>query len=179
MNHIISKLLKAIPAALEWLTSLHIHREKYHGSGYEGNECQKVLKNVDGLKDVLNKIKQAEEGHRYVLVFQNFNQLNTEFSKDLVQVQLLRDAVSKFENAWRACALPAIPKVHLIVDHLVDFVTSRGGKHMHLYAEQAHEALHCEYQMTWDRYVVKKISSPCYKTNLWRSVLDYNGHHAK
>lgn len=179
VNHTISKLLKAIPNAKAWPESLHLHQESYHGSGYEGNECQKLLKNVERLEDLLVNLNQIEEGQRYILVFRTFNQVNVEYSKESVQVPMLKDAVFKFEKAWRACSLPAIPKVHLIVDHLEDFVTSRGNQNMKLYAEQAHETLHSEYQRTWDRYAVKDISNPNYETSLWRSVLDYNGVHAK
>lgn len=179
VNHTVSKLFTAVPEAQAWPEALHLHHERYHGGGYEGNECEKLLKNVDQLERMLANLNKIEEGKRYLLVFQCFNELNMEYSKDFVHVPSLQEAVTKFENAWRACSMPAIPKVHLIVDHLVDFVNSRGSKHMRLYAEQAHETLHSEYLKTWDRYAVKEITCPTYATNLLRSVLDFNGLHAK
>ena len=54
LNHILVELTKVWPPLLDWLKSLHIILEPYHGgSTLEGNECNKVLKNLDSLAEVI------------------------------------------------------------------------------------------------------------------------------
>lgn len=75
VNHIVTTLLKAVPKAKAWPDSLHLRQEQYHGNGYEGNECQKLLNNLDQLEDVLNSLDKDEcaYGRQFLFVFKNLN----------------------------------------------------------------------------------------------------------
>jgi len=53
VNKLYSELLKLFPRLDEWPQSLYITKEKYHGHTFEGNECNRLLKNLDMLAKML------------------------------------------------------------------------------------------------------------------------------
>ena len=54
LNHLLKELSKVWAPVLDWLTSNHIVLEPYFGGQtLEGNDCNKVLKNLDSLMKVL------------------------------------------------------------------------------------------------------------------------------
>lgn len=178
VNHAYKKLSHAVPEAKKWPISLHLHEENYHGSGFEGNECQTLLKRVDRLEEILKSHDKSNVGESFVKVFKSFHALNEAFSKTVISMSQLEELVIEFRNVWRASGMPLIPKVHMITDHLIHFVALKGSKNMYRYAEQAHETVHCEYDKTWVKYQVKNVSNPMYKDRFLRSVIDFNGSHA-
>lgn len=179
VNHSVSKLEDAVPEAREWPLVLHLHKESYHGSGYEGNECNKMLKNIPKLEEILRSYDKLAEGGRFVNVLKAFRDVKDIYSKDTVIVSALEEAVSRFKESWRNASLPLIPKAHLVFDHLVDFVILRDAKNMYQLSEQSHESLHHEFDLTWRKYAIKETSNPNYKEHLFRAVCDFNGSHAK
>jgi hypothetical protein len=38
------------PAVTERLALLHIHQSEYHGGSYEGNQCSRILANIEFLQ---------------------------------------------------------------------------------------------------------------------------------
>ena len=51
LNHLLVELSKVWPPVLDWLKRKHIALEPYQGGRtLEGNECSKVLKNLDSLE---------------------------------------------------------------------------------------------------------------------------------
>lgn len=178
-NHCFTKLCQMIPEAEEWPKVLHLHKESYHGSGFEGNEISKLLKNTQKLTDILQQCDKTNVGEKFVKVFHAFHTLNSAYSKERVDIQELDNSVKVFCTAWKEAGLSLIPKVHMIQDHLVDFVKLRDARHMYQVSEQSHEALHCEFDKTWNKYKVKEQSNPNYLPNLLKSVCDFNGTHAK
>ena len=177
VNHALAKLQEAIPEASDWPASLHLHKEQYHGSGFEGNEVSTLLKNVDRLTLILQQCNREGEGQRFVAVFQRFYELNHVYSEPQVNLQNLHTKIDGFMKAWKDSGLNLIPKVHLIQAHLAEFVQLRGSRNMYIYSEQAHESLHAEYAKVWAKYCIKETSNPHYKDKLLRSVSDYNGSH--
>ena len=54
LNHLLKELTKVWPPLLTWLASKHIVLEPYHGGRtLEGNDCNKVLRNLDSLGTVI------------------------------------------------------------------------------------------------------------------------------
>ena len=53
VNKLYSELLKLFPRLDEWPQSLYITKENYHGHTFEGNECNRLLKNLDMLAKML------------------------------------------------------------------------------------------------------------------------------
>lgn len=112
--------------------------------GFEGNECQKLLKNVDTLETILVEEGREAEGKPFVDVFKAFVMINTEYSREMVDISTLEKCVQTFRDAWILSGMALIPKVHIILDYLIPFVIHHGGKWMERFAEQAHESLHAE-----------------------------------
>lgn len=167
-------MIKQIPKTTSWPKQLHLHEERYHGSGFEGNECRKLLNNVDVLRKILKEEKQDMEGQKFLQVFQSFQNLTLEYSRNTVDISTLKRCVQGFRVAWKASGMSLTTKAHIVLDHLIPFVTSRGGKNMEVYAEQAHESLHSEYEKTWARYAVKETTNPMYSRRFLASVNDFH-----
>lgn len=49
VNHIIMALREVYPGVDEKLALMHLVLSAYHGGSYEGNECSKILNNIDKL----------------------------------------------------------------------------------------------------------------------------------
>lgn len=177
VNHTYTKLKIVAPEAAKWPEALHLHEERYHGTGFEGNECQRLLENIDLLEDILSQFGKIEVGAPFVRVFRSFYKVNHIFSSSSVDVNALERQVKDFRQAWKESGMNLIPKVHIVFDHIVEFVKLRDAKNLYTVSEQSHESLHAEYAKTWKKYCVKETSNPNYKTNFLRSVLDFNGSH--
>ena len=50
VNHLLQSLSKIWTHAPEWLALLHIQQQPFHGGQLAGNECRKLLKNLDALE---------------------------------------------------------------------------------------------------------------------------------
>ena len=50
VNHLLQSLSKIWTHAPEWLSLLHIQQQPFHDGKLAGNECRKLLKNVDVLE---------------------------------------------------------------------------------------------------------------------------------
>ena len=76
VNHTFQKMKNVIPEVQEWPRRLHLHEERYHGSGYEGNEVEKLLKNTDLLEEILSQIGKLEVGAKYLSIFHMFQSVS-------------------------------------------------------------------------------------------------------
>ena len=117
-----------VPEAEQWTRELHLHEEKYHGTGFEGNEVTKMLKNTDVLEEILCRNEKLDIGAKYLSVLRTFQLINSTYCADVVNVSNLREQIEKFRKLWKLSGMPLIPKVHVILNHLLDFVVLRGGK---------------------------------------------------
>ena len=89
VNHTLTKLEYEIPEAKEWPKSLHLHEERYHGTGYEGNEVQTLLSNVHRLENILREQDKLEAGKKFNRVFTAFQEFYHEYSKLKIDVSAL------------------------------------------------------------------------------------------
>ena len=179
VNKTFAELEKKIPCAAEWPASLHLHKESYHGQGYEGNECSKMLSNTHLLYEILASSNALPQGMPFIRVFETYSSVNQLFHEDQVDIRDLEAAVFSFREAWKESQMSLTTKVHIVICHLVDFVKMKGGKNMRLYSAQSHESAHVEFMKTCQKYRVKESSNPNYKNQLFRAICDYNGSHAK
>jgi hypothetical protein len=182
-NKTYSCLLEKIAEAKLWPLRLHLHQESYHSSVFEGNECRKLLKNVDLLKEILSEHGKLQDGIVFVMIFVHFrNVIDIVFdSSKCINLDSLSSEISSFQKNWKLSKMSVTTKVHLVVHHLANFVESKviNVKEMSHLCEQSHEAIHAEFLKTWNNYAIKEISNPHYASKLLSAVLDYNGSHAK
>ena len=52
-NDAVDGLMAVYPEAEAWPQQLHINKARYHGAKYEGRECDKLLNNIDKLRDMV------------------------------------------------------------------------------------------------------------------------------
>lgn len=179
MNKTYSEMLALIPEVSAWPTALHVSRVEYHGHQFQGNECKKLLDNVNVLEQILNDANLLNIGLPFLRVFETYAKVNFLYHESTVNIDELDAAVSLFAEAWKNSQMSLTTKAHIVIDHVLDFVIAKNGKDMKLYAEQSHEAAHAEFGKTWQKYCIKDVSNPHYKDHLLRAVLDYNGCHAR
>ena len=55
VNHLFKNLSELWPGAKQWPALLHIQLQPYHGGPFAGNECHKLLQNVDILQRLAEK----------------------------------------------------------------------------------------------------------------------------
>lgn len=177
-NKTYSELVKCVPEADDWPKKLSLHREDYHGSVFEGNECRKLLKNIDILRQILDDSKKLAFGEPYVNVFEAFKKVLDDLYSPQIDIISLHSQIVKFADAWIASGMSVTSKVHIVVTHLLDFVILRGSKEIGRFCEQSHESAHAEFEKTWTKYKVKEVSNQHFKHSLLKSVNDYNAGHA-
>jgi hypothetical protein len=85
--------------------------------------------------------------------------------------------VSGFKEAWKNSGMSIPTKVHLICNHLVEFVKIRGCSNISYYSEQSHESVHVEFLKTWNNYKVKEVNKPRYGKQLLDATMNFNGSH--
>lgn len=114
VNHVIKCLSNHYPNLKKKLSDLNVVEERYHGTGYEGNECKKILNNIDKLeipdnladfKDVLYKLQDVNK---------------------LVSCPVLPDNYKEVIRSWRESwnqlfkngQITETNKIHILNDHL-------------------------------------------------------------
>ena len=71
VNHLYKTLKVGWPKAIKRLAALHIQEELYHGSHFAGNECYKLINNLDLLQQLAEK-DSAFQVFGFVETFQKF-----------------------------------------------------------------------------------------------------------
>ena len=169
------RMLQAVwPDANTWPSSLKMDLSPYHGGMFEGNECRKLLRNVDKLQQ-LAEAKSAFQVFGIVEALRKFDavvkscfgsELHNNFSE---KIQEFRDSYLAIPNA------SVTPKIHAVFHHIKDFV-DRQMSPLGIYSEQAVEAAHQDFSPQWQRF--KRIpSNPDYAENLTSCLVDYNSKH--
>lgn len=171
VNHLFKALKEAWPKADDWPRSLHIKSQPFHGGQFAGNECRKLLKNVDVLRQL------AEQD----CAFNIFGIINTLQKFDAVVSSCFGSTLdphfaSKIQ-AFRASYLSlqgvsVTPKVHAVFFHVEDVILLK-KESLGKYSEHATEALHHSFKYHWERYK-KPNNHPEYAKWLKTCMVDFN-----
>ena len=172
LNHILVELSKVWPPLLEWLKSQHITLEPYHGGHtLEGNECNKVLKNLHSLADILPS--QFSLFYATLLSFRDVVSSCFGFCLD----PYFKDVLEKFRNNFlllnRNFMVSITNKIHIILIHVQQFCELT-GKGLGEYSEQETENAHTVFDDTWTKYKVKDSSSSIYHQQYFKATMDFN-----
>ena len=126
-------------------------RDPFNNKDYNGEYCEKILKNVDSLEEIVDKT--------YSPIIEALRSL-WEIKKSCFEPELqpnYKTAISKFERAWYDIYLdfdiPFSNKCHIIIEHIPQ-VIERTGKSLFLSSEQVVEACHAKFDKMWQRYKV-------------------------
>ena len=175
INHLLQELAKVWPEVLTWLDSLNIFLEPYHGGQtLEGNEASKVLKNLNGLGEILPQnfslFLDCLEGLRDTI------ESTFGFTLD-PHYKVVIDAFKKsFDKLRSEFGVSETTKLHIIFTHVSQFIEFT-GKPLGEFSEQELENSHSAFENLWNRYRVKKSSSDIYSVNYLRAVLNFNAQN--
>ena len=156
--------------AYKWAEEcLHIKRIGYRGGSFEGNQCKYILEKANLLLD-----KVPKDLEKFVTYLERFNSVRLSCF-----VVNLRDdyltSIKLFRQSYTDLKLHVTPKMHAIYDHVPQFCakTKSGlGK----YSEQASEAVHHDFSLTWQNYKVLE-SHPNFGEKLLNALVKYNSMH--
>ena len=152
-----------------WTKSCNVKKTDYHGGQFTGNDCRKLLKNVDKIENPTGMVRN------YVDAFDAFNDVVNACYGD----QLMDDYVEKiklFSIVYNKLRINITPKIHAVVYHIEEFCTLT-GRGLAPWSEQTVEAAHHDFNKTWENFKVKDMENPVYGDYLLRDVKTYNGKH--
>ena len=177
VNHFIKEIYKICPEIVDWLKASprHIIFEPYFGGlTLEGNQCSKVLGQLDSLEEFLpadlNLFVQC------LKCFRDTVQSCFSFTLD----PFYKEVISKFRLSFQALrdkfGVSETNKLHIIFEHVPQFI-DLVGKGLGEFSEQELENAYSEWDLVWARYLVKDFDSPMYIINYRKSVLTFNADH--
>ena len=176
VNHICDKMEELWPDVTQWFNGLHIQRTDYQGGQFEGNDCCKLLKNVDKLIEICPVFV-----NKYAAVLKLFNDVVASSFGANLSVDYI-NKLAKFKDAYlKLGEISVTPKVHAVFFHVEECLkftnNSSHGLGLAPFSEQTIEAVHHDFKPIWKNYVIKKKDHPNYPNQLLRAVSAYNSQH--
>jgi len=169
-------LEKVFPRAKDWLTGLHIKKSEYHGSCLEGNECNKLLSNLDKLQALCKSRKDVETIKPFSESFRLFKEAMDECCKQHPNLVYIQSKIEDFKKSYLKTQLSITLKVHIFVSHFVQFLQGTGFD-LSLASEQSHESLHHDFLREWNRCGMKDDARPNFGSTLLSCIVRYNSNH--
>ena len=174
VNYLFKMLKTAWSDADKWPAALHIQPSPYHGGQFEGNECRKLLKNVD----VLHQLAETNSVHQTFSIIEAFKCFNlvVEACFGFILQPDFDEKIEAFKRSYLMIPGASVtPKVHMVFHHITDFI-SRKGSPLGPYSEQSVETAHQDFHQHWSRYKRDK-NHPEYKEKLLNCLIDLNSKH--
>ena len=195
VNHILDNLITYYPELEDRLfKTLHLKKGGYHGGEFEGNECMKILNNLEKLQ-IPSNLKQFET------VLNCLKNLDSVISQPILQpMYIYSEAIKSFTAAWQDLILyfpiTTINKIHIIMAHLEDCIRVN-QRTLTRTTDQTIEAMHQFVHRIFTRYTVytvlvivislilkysrsnyyvKNRSNPTHGQKLLQGVLHVNGY---
>ena len=149
-------ILKLWPEFDNWLTDNYIMKRGYQGSGWNGNNANKILKNVDSLEFEI----QTKAPHLlpFIKCLRDFKLVKSSCFGNNLEVDYERN-VNSFRDSFLFCCEVAASletqlrvswKVHAVMNHVVPFCKEHNCG-LSRFAEQTGEAIHSKFAPTWAR----------------------------
>jgi hypothetical protein len=173
VNHLFKNLLQCWAGATEWTSKLNIQMQPFHGGQFAGNDCHKLLQNVDLLQKLVEQ-SCAFQAQGFVHTFRMFkNVVSACFGQTLDNE--FQEKIQLFKDSYLFLPVSVTPKAHAVFYHIPEFI-NRHGSALGIFSEQATEALHSKFNFHWQRYK-RNQGHPEYGPRLLQCVVDYNSKH--
>ncbi|XP_047125706.1 uncharacterized protein LOC124807639 isoform X1 [Hydra vulgaris] len=170
VNHLFKILKNLWPKADEWLQALHIKYQPFHGGQFEGNSCNKLLKNLD-LLQILAEKYNAFQVFPIIETFRKFENVVSCFGNKLHSQ--FEEKIDEFRASFFALPIGTVtPKTHAVFFHIKEFIL-RKKMPLGIYSEQTTEAMHHCFSTNWARYK-HPISHPEYEKRVVMCLVDFN-----
>ena len=170
VNHLFKNLCDLWPDAKQWPTTLHLSIQPLHGGHFNGNNCLKLLRGLDCLKQIAEQkhIKQADGFIQTLSLFKDVvtSCFGTTLDPDF------EAKIESFKQSYINLPVSITPKVHAVFHHIPQFI-KRKNMGLGLFSEQATEALHSNFKPFWDRYK-RNPENPDYSKHLLSCVIECN-----
>jgi hypothetical protein len=151
-----------------FVKKMSLVKENYHRKNYEGNECNKILKNLNLLRKTLLEIDIVAKVIKAMKTFQAFS----EACCGIKPTKNWENSIENFSQAWLKLNVEhgvSVPnKVHIIIDHVFDYISKTGkwlGRVTDQVVESCHNALN--KRLTSSNYWVKNVDSVLHENFLF------------
>ena len=166
-NHMYDELNKCWPGSVAWSDACYVKKTEYHGGSFEGNDCRKLLKNINLLQE-----RCPEEFKMFAYAFSLFNDIVVAcFGETLAENY--KEVIAKFTQAYMQLNISITPKVHAVMFHVEEFC-SMTGRGLGPWSEQTSESLHREFTKCWENFLIKDSDNPRYGKRLLEAVNMFN-----
>lgn len=152
-----------------FLARFHIQKDSHQGKQLNGNNCVRLLQHLDDLEKLIPRNLKP-----YVSALRDFDNVRKACFGMTLDPNF-KHYIKKFGDAFENLGLSKFPKLHVLVDHVPEFI-DRKQKPLGFYSEQASESVHYDFQKTWEYFKVNN-SHPSFGSQLYRAVLKYNKKH--
>ena len=163
VNHLYNEMNKFWPQSEDWLKLCFVKKSDYHGGAFEGNDCRKLLKNTDSLREICPK-----EHKRYFDTLSYFNDVVSSCYGFELHPSY-KSNISNFKREFLKLNISVTPKVHAVFHHVEEFCMLK-GMGLGPWSEQTSESLHHELTKCWEKYLVKDTDHPLYGAKLLQAV---------
>ena len=154
---------------------LHIKPHSYQGKdgAYAGPECDKILNNLDILKERLMATEDLKLFYNFLFAFKKLK--DGIFGNVLAEnwKELCADFRTGLNLLYSNLAVPITPKLHIISVHVEEWVDTHRraiGEDM----EQVLEASHGRFEKIWESYQVRDEDSDAFLHNGLAAGLHFN-----
>ena len=146
---------KIWPESEEWLNVCNVKKEEYHGGTFAGNECRRLLKNVDRLE----ALSPQADCVKFVTAFRSFDAVVSSCYGENLEEDFLQK-IKTFSNDYLKLKINVTPKVHVVGE----FCTLM-GLGLSPWSEQTGESLHHDFNETWKKFKINNVN-PLYAEHL-------------
>ena len=143
--------------------------QHFHGGTLTGNDCRKLLRNVDKLRAIcpLHCLD-------YVASFSAFNDVvESCFGNELLAD--FKRCCYRFEAMYKRLEIAITPKVHAIFFHVPDFCSLMNSS-LGMFSEQTPESVHYDFQQHWLNFKVSE-RNPSFSSKFYQCVCMCNSRH--
>ena len=173
VKHIYDNMCKDWPKVSLWLSHICVYQKNYHHGAFVGNDCMRMLKNVDVLQHIC-ELHNMHIMQKYVhimrclydVVISCFGmKLNPEYDT----------YIKRFSDVYKDLDISVTPKVHILIKHVPEFI-KKHNRSLGWYSEQSLETTHYDFKRNcWEKQGYKRsLGHTDYAQNLMKAVIVYS-----
>ena len=121
VNHLLRSISKIWEGATEWPIRLHLKIHHYHSGEFIGNDCLKLLSNVDLLQELVTT-KKLTPAVGFARTFKYFNDVvQSSFGNTLHSD--FEHHIKEFQKSCLSLPISVTPKAHAVFHHNIHQIT--------------------------------------------------------
>lgn len=169
--------IKSPMKLIDWAKSLNVHHSKYNSGDFEGNQCNKLLYNLDELQRRIENagFETIVKAMPYLEAFRNLKLLKEScFGQNLDPNYKV--TIQNFKRSCLALGISITLKMHIIFSH-VDTFCSQRKVGLGMYSEQATESCHSDFHRHRQNFKLPVRNHDEYPDTFLKCVVAYNSRH--